>query len=86
MCLRLIAETDTRSVGDSHPSCIYCKAINSGGSIYYIILAPLILAFLLAGVSNTLKYNEILNISDPLFSRCHQGHEIKVMQKIKVLQ
>ena len=29
--------------------------IHHDGSIYYIILAPLILALLLAGLSNTLK-------------------------------
>jgi len=33
----------------------YCKTLNFGGSIYYIILAPLILAFLLAGLRNILK-------------------------------
>ena len=31
------------------------KTANFGSLIYYIILAPLILVFLLAGLSNTLK-------------------------------
>ena len=37
----------------------YCKTPNFRDSIYYVILAPLIFAFLLAGLSNTLK--ELLN-------------------------
>ena len=33
----------------------YCETLNYGGSIYYLILAPLISVFLLDGLSNTIK-------------------------------
>jgi len=57
-------------------------ALHFGGSVYEIILAPVILVFfgLLTKYTGTLKNKvsvEILNIRVPLFSQSCQGREIK---------
>jgi len=39
LCLRLIAETDVRSVGDSHPSCSYlCFTVALVLHSFYVVL------------------------------------------------
>ena len=74
----------------THHHVHYCKPLISAvRSITYIILTPLILAFLFVGLSNTLKQYKISNIRDLLFSRHCQGckiREIEGTHKIWALQ
>ena len=65
---------------------IIFAALNFGGSVYYIISAPLILEFLMGSIRDVLINGVISNIRGLSFSRHRQGREIKGTQTKLVLR